>query len=163
MVTTREALTAVPTASGGHGLRFGRTFTQEGVHPYDTLEWEERDAVINDWRTGEISFEQRGVEFPKSWSMNATTIVAQKYFRGQPGTPERERSVRHMIDRVADTIAAWGEPTATSLTTSPPRSSPTSSSTCSSTRWPRSTPRSGSTSASRTRRSARRASPTGPW
>jgi ribonucleoside-diphosphate reductase alpha chain len=90
------------------GLKVVRHFTTEGVHPYDELEWELRDAVVKDWRTGGVSFEQRDVEFPVSWSMNATTIVAQKYFRGTIGTPERERSVKHMIDRVADTITAWG-------------------------------------------------------
>jgi ribonucleoside-diphosphate reductase alpha chain len=90
------------------GLRFNRYFTTAGTHPYDELEWELRDAVIKNWRDGTTSFEQLGVEFPSSWSMNATTIVAQKYFRGTIGTPERERSVRQMIDRVADTITAWG-------------------------------------------------------
>jgi ribonucleoside-diphosphate reductase alpha chain len=108
MVTTRQALQAVPARSGGIGLKIDRYFTSEGVHPYDELEWELRDAVINDWRTGAVSFEQRDVEFPTSWSLNATTIVAQKYFRGTLGTPQRERSVRQMIDRVADTITAWG-------------------------------------------------------
>jgi ribonucleoside-diphosphate reductase alpha chain len=108
MVTTRAALQAVATGEGRHGLRLARHFTSEGVHPYDELEWELRDAVINDWRTGEATFEQRDVEFPVSWSMNATTIVAQKYFRGPLGTPQRERSVKQMIDRVADTITGWG-------------------------------------------------------
>jgi ribonucleoside-diphosphate reductase alpha chain len=87
MVTTRQALRAVPTGKTGAGLKIDRHFTAEGVHPYDELEWESRDAVITDWRTGEVSFEQRDVEFPSTWSMNATTIVAQKYFRGTLGTP----------------------------------------------------------------------------
>ena len=109
MVTTRQALRAATGSSDGKaGLRFGRYFTTEGIHPYDEIEWETRDAVIKDWKTGGVAFEQRGVEFPKSWSLNATTIVAQKYFRGTLGTPERERSVRQMIDRVADTITSWG-------------------------------------------------------
>jgi ribonucleotide reductase alpha subunit len=108
MVTTRESLTTVPTGKGKHGLQLQRWFTTAGVHPYDEVEWELRDAIINDFKTGGVAFEQRGVEFPKSWSMNATTIVAQKYFRGPLGSPERERSVRQMIDRVADTITAWG-------------------------------------------------------
>ena len=108
MVTTRAALQAVATGEGRHGLTLARHFTSEGVHPYDELEWELRDAVINDWRTGEATFEQRDVEFPVSWSMNATTIVTQKYFRGPLGTPHRERSVKQMIDRVADTISGWG-------------------------------------------------------
>ncbi|MDQ3932732.1 MAG: vitamin B12-dependent ribonucleotide reductase [Actinomycetota bacterium] len=90
------------------GLKVDRFFTRDGLHPYDELEWELRDAVIKNWRDGTISFEQRGVEFPASWSMNATTIVTQKYFRGPLGTPERERSVKQMIDRVADTITTWG-------------------------------------------------------
>ncbi|MBW3618903.1 MAG: vitamin B12-dependent ribonucleotide reductase [Actinobacteria bacterium] len=90
------------------GIKLERFFTTAGVHPYDEIEWELRDAVIKNWRDGSVSFEQLGVEFPTSWSMNATTIVAQKYFRGQLGSPERERSVRQMVDRVADTIAAWG-------------------------------------------------------
>nr|MDQ3611913.1 vitamin B12-dependent ribonucleotide reductase [Actinomycetota bacterium] len=109
MVTTQDPLRAVATGPDTRpGLRVGRYFTREGTHPYDELEWERRDAVIDDWRTGEVAFEQRGVEFPSSWSMNATTIVAQKYFRGMLGTPQREHSVRQMIDRVADTIGAWG-------------------------------------------------------
>jgi ribonucleoside-diphosphate reductase alpha chain len=90
------------------GLRFQRYFTREGAHPYDELDWELRDAVIKNWRDGSTSFEQLGVEFPATWSMNATTIVAQKYFRGTLGTDERERSVKQMIDRVADTITGWG-------------------------------------------------------
>ncbi|MFA9446669.1 vitamin B12-dependent ribonucleotide reductase [Egicoccus sp. AB-alg6-2] len=90
------------------GLKFERFFTRAGVHPYDELEWELRDAVLTNWRDQTVSFEQRGVEFPSSWSMMSTVIVAQKYFRGTLGTPQRERSVKHMIDRVADTIGGWG-------------------------------------------------------
>jgi ribonucleoside-diphosphate reductase alpha chain len=109
MVTTRKALEAVAVGKGGkYGLNLERWFTTEGVHPYDEIEWELRDAVIHDFKTGGLAFEQRGVEFPVSWSMNATTIVAQKYFRGPLGSPEREHSVRQMIDRVADTITARG-------------------------------------------------------
>jgi ribonucleoside-diphosphate reductase alpha chain len=108
MVTTRAALRAAAAVDGRVGLTLDRYFTTQGVHPYDDLEWEHRDAVITDHQTGEVSFEQRDVEFPTSWSMNATTIVAQKYFRGHLGTPGREHSVRHMIDRVADTITQWG-------------------------------------------------------
>ncbi len=107
MVTTQGAVRAVETG-GRAGLRFERHFTSDGVHPYDELEWELRDAVIKDYKTGGVAFEQRDVEFPASWSLNATTIVAQKYFRGTLGTPQRERSVRHMVDRVADTITGWG-------------------------------------------------------
>ncbi len=88
------------------GLAIERRFTSAGVHPYDELEWEKRDAVIGD--PDDPVFEQRGVEFPTSWSQNATNIVAQKYFRGQPGSPERESSVRQMVDRVAGRIAEAG-------------------------------------------------------
>jgi ribonucleoside-diphosphate reductase alpha chain len=85
-----------------------RHFTQPNVHPYDTIAWEKRDARIANWKTGSVAFEQLGVEFPESWSLNATNIVAQKYFRGTLGTPERETSLRQVIDRVADTITNWG-------------------------------------------------------
>jgi ribonucleoside-diphosphate reductase alpha chain len=90
----------------GAGLSVGRFFTTPGVHPFDTVEWDLRDARIGH---GEhVAFEQVGVEFPKRWSQNATNIVAQKYFRGQLGSPERESSVREMVSRVAGTIAGWG-------------------------------------------------------
>ncbi|HSJ43486.1 MAG TPA: vitamin B12-dependent ribonucleotide reductase, partial [Euzebyales bacterium] len=110
MTTTRHALEAatVADADARRGLHVEPHFTADGVHPYEQVAWETRDAVITDFRTGDVAFEQRDVEFPSTWSMNATTIVAQKYFRGTLGTPERERSVKHMIDRVADTIAGWG-------------------------------------------------------
>ena len=85
-----------------------RHFTTPGVHPYDQVEWERRDARISNWKDGSVAFEQLGVEFPVSWSVNATNIVAQKYFRGTLGTPEREWSLRQVIDRVADTITTWG-------------------------------------------------------
>src|SRR5499427_6157456 len=91
-----------------NGLSFRRYFTKEGVHPFDEIEWETRDAVIPNYKEGGNAFEQRDVEFPTSWSQNATNIVAQKYFRGPLGTPMRERSVRQLIDRVADTITTWG-------------------------------------------------------
>jgi hypothetical protein len=90
------------------GLTFERFFTHDGVDPFATVEWELRDAVISG-ADGKIYFEQRGVEFPKTWSQTATNVVVQKYFRGTLGTPERENSVRHMIARVADTIYAWGQ------------------------------------------------------
>ncbi|MEY2982496.1 MAG: hypothetical protein RL562_2723, partial [Planctomycetota bacterium] len=102
------AVAVVERADRTRGLRFERFFTTPGVHPYDALEWDLRDAVLTNWRDGTISFEQRGVEFPSSWSMMATQIVSQKYFRGTLGTDERERSVRQMVDRVADTITGWG-------------------------------------------------------
>ena len=91
------------------GLAIQRRFTTEGTHPYDELEWETRDAVIGDPSAeGGPAFEQRGVEFPVTWSQNATNIVAQKYFRGQPDTPERETSVKQMVTRVAGRIAQAG-------------------------------------------------------
>ena len=91
------------------GLVIERRFSTAGVHPYDELEWETRDAIIGDPQAeGGPAFEQRGVEFPKTWSQNATNIVAQKYFRGQPGSPERETSVKQMVSRVADRIAEVG-------------------------------------------------------
>jgi ribonucleoside-diphosphate reductase alpha chain len=93
----------------GEGLAFRRYFTKEGVHPFDEVEWETRDAVIPNYKEGGNAFEQRGVEFPKSWSQNATNIVAQKYFRGHLGTPQRESSVRQLVGRVVDTIKGWGE------------------------------------------------------
>ena len=89
-------------------LSFKRHFTEEGTHPFDQVEWETRDAVIPNYKEGGNAFEQRDVEFPVTWSQNATNIVAQKYFRGPLGTPERESSVRQMIGRVVDTIAGWG-------------------------------------------------------
>ena len=88
------------------GIR--RHFTSPGVHPYDTVVWERRDARITNWKDGSVAFEQRDVEIPASWSLNATNIVAQKYFRGTLGTAERETSLRQVIDRVADTITDWG-------------------------------------------------------
>jgi ribonucleoside-diphosphate reductase alpha chain len=100
MAKTEKAMTG--------GLTVKRFFTKDGVHPYDDVRWDVRDAVIPNFKEGGNAFEQREVEFPASWSQNATNIVAQKYFRGPLGTPQRERSVRQLIDRVADTITAWG-------------------------------------------------------
>jgi ribonucleoside-diphosphate reductase alpha chain len=90
------------------GLTFDRYFTVEGVDPFDTVEWERRDAVISG-ADGRVFFEQRQVEFPKTWSQTATNVVVQKYFRGTLGTAQRESSVRQMIGRVADTIYGWGK------------------------------------------------------
>jgi len=90
----------------GTALSIRRLFTSPGVHPFDTVEWELRDARIG--HGDRVAFEQLAVEFPKSWSQNATNIVAQKYFRGQLGSPERESSVKEMISRVAGTITGWG-------------------------------------------------------
>src|SRR5664279_4245285 len=95
-----------PEARAGDGLSVQRYFTSAGTHPFDAVEWEIREARIG--HGDKVSFEQRDVELPKSWSQNATNIVAQKYFRGQVGSPARERSVKQMIGRVASTIAGWG-------------------------------------------------------
>ena len=92
----------------GAGLRVSRLFTREGTHPFDEVEWESRDAVIPNYKEGGNAFEQRDVEFPASWSQNATNIVAQKYFRGTLDTPQRESSVRQLVGRVVDTITGWG-------------------------------------------------------
>ena len=88
------------------GIR--RHFTSAGQHPYDSVSWDRRDARISNWKDGSVAFEQKDVEIPSTWSLNATNIVAQKYFRGTPGTTERESSLRQVIDRVADTITTWG-------------------------------------------------------
>jgi ribonucleoside-diphosphate reductase alpha chain len=89
------------------GLRVARRFTRPGVHPYDEVEWDLRDAVITNER-GETIFEQRQVEVPKFWSQLATNVVAQKYFRGHVGSQDREHSVRQLLDRVVKTAARWG-------------------------------------------------------
>jgi ribonucleoside-diphosphate reductase alpha chain len=102
--TTRT--TTLEEATPGAALSIERLFTTPGTHPFEAVEWELRDARIG--HGDRIAFEQREVEFPKSWSQNATNIVAQKYFRGQLDTPAREHSVKQMIGRVAGTIAAWG-------------------------------------------------------
>src|SRR5260370_14506140 len=89
------------------GLRFGRYFTAAGSHAYDLIEWERRTAAIMGEK-GQVIFEQKDVEVPRSWSQLAINVVAQKYFRGGQGTPERETSVRQLIDRVVETLAKWG-------------------------------------------------------
>jgi len=90
------------------GLTWPRKFTQKGIHPYDELEWELRTAAISS-ETGKTVFEQKDVEVPKGWSQLATNVVVSKYFRGHVGTPERENSVKQLIDRVVNSIAAWAE------------------------------------------------------
>src|SRR5215207_10582514 len=90
------------------GIGIRRHFTEPGTHPYDTLEWERREARIPNYRDGIDAFYQPDVEFPVSWSQNATNIVAQKYFRGTLGSPQRESSVRQLAGRVVDTIRGWG-------------------------------------------------------
>jgi ribonucleoside-diphosphate reductase alpha chain len=90
------------------GIGIRRYFTRPETHPYDMVEWERREARIQNYKDGTDAFLQPDVEFPATWSQNATNIVAQKYFRGTLGTPERETSLRQVIDRIADTITAWG-------------------------------------------------------
>jgi ribonucleoside-diphosphate reductase alpha chain len=101
METTPQTAPTTAQARTGQGLSIQRRFTTAGVHPFDEVEWEKRTASVG-------SFTQEDVEFPASWSQNATNIVAQKYFRGQLGNPAREHSVKQMIGRVAGTIARWG-------------------------------------------------------
>ncbi|MEV7380876.1 vitamin B12-dependent ribonucleotide reductase [Streptomyces lydicus] len=91
------------------GLRIERIHTTPGVHPYDEVEWARRDVVMTNWRDGSVNFEQRGVEFPDFWSVNAVNIVTSKYFRGAVGSPTREASLRQLIDRVVKTYRKSGE------------------------------------------------------
>jgi ribonucleoside-diphosphate reductase alpha chain len=104
--------TASGSAQGGtgehKGLTIRRIYTREGVHPYDEVTWERRDVVMTNWRDGSVNFEQRGVEFPDFWSVNAVNIVTSKYFRGAVGTPQREWSLKQLVDRVVGTYTAAG-------------------------------------------------------
>jgi ribonucleoside-diphosphate reductase alpha chain len=95
-----------PKNADSPGLEFPRYFTLAGVDPFDEVEWEIRSAVIGNEK-GKVVFEQRDVEIPRLWSQQATNIVVSKYFRGQLGSPERERSVKQLIGRVVDTITGW--------------------------------------------------------
>jgi ribonucleoside-diphosphate reductase alpha chain len=92
-----------------NGLRVERVYTTAGVHPYDEVSWERRDVVMTNWRDGSINFEQRGVEFPDFWSVNAANIVTTKYFRGAVDTDAREWSLRQLIDRVVTSYRAAGD------------------------------------------------------
>ncbi|HZM68153.1 MAG TPA: vitamin B12-dependent ribonucleotide reductase [Nakamurella sp.] len=105
----RKARSAQGDASNGaRGLRLERLYTTAGVHPYDEVTWQRRDVVMTNWRDGSINFEQRGVEFPEFWSINATNIVTSKYFRGAVGTAVRETSLRQIIDRVVGAYTTAG-------------------------------------------------------
>ncbi|WP_026926862.1 vitamin B12-dependent ribonucleotide reductase [Granulicoccus phenolivorans] len=106
MTETARSSARKPRAKG---LKIDRVFTTAGVHPYDEVTWERRDVVQTNWKTGETVFEQRGVEFPEDWSLNATTIVTSKYFRGALGTDARESSLRQLIDRVVGKYRDAGE------------------------------------------------------
>src|SRR5689334_10985480 len=92
-----------------NGLRVERVYTTSGVHTYDEVSWERRDVVMTNWRDGSVNFEQRGVEFPDFWSVNAVNIVTSKYFRGAVGTPQRETSLKQLIDRIVKTYRKAGE------------------------------------------------------
>ena len=108
---TETASGAARTRKGAQkskGLTIERVYTTPGVHPYDQVTWERRDVVQQNWKTGETIFEQRGVEFPDFWSVNASTIVTTKYFRGAVGTPEREQGLKQLVDRVVLTYTQAG-------------------------------------------------------
>ena len=107
--TVSGACASAGTTRRHRGLRIERVFTRPGVHPYDEVTWERRDVVMTNWRDGSVNFEQRGVEFPDFWSVNAANIVTTKYFRGAVGTPQRETGLRSSIDRVVQTYRRAGE------------------------------------------------------
>src|SRR6516225_3740082 len=104
----KNGLKAKKAAKKSRGYAISRYFTSPEVHPFDKLEWELRTAAITG-ETGKVYFEQKDVEIPKTWSATATNVVVQKYFRGKLGTPQRERSVKQLVGRVADTITTWGK------------------------------------------------------
>jgi ribonucleoside-diphosphate reductase alpha chain len=105
---TKETRKAAKKARAGGGVQVARYFTTPGVNPADEMAWELRSAGIQG-EDGKVVFEQKNIEIPKSWSMLATNVVASKYFRGTPGTPERETSVRKLVARVVDTLTTWGD------------------------------------------------------
>ena len=105
--TTRKGKVAQAQAGPGK-LTIGRIHTTPGVHPYDQVTWERRDVVMTNWRDGSVNFEQRGVEFPDFWSVNAANIVTTKYFRGAVGSPQREWSLKQLVDRVVDSYEKAG-------------------------------------------------------
>jgi ribonucleoside-diphosphate reductase alpha chain len=107
--TTGARAAAARRNSGKKGVKVERIFTTPGVHPYDEVTWEHRDVVQQNWKTGATIFEQRDVEFPDFWSVNASTIVTTKYFRGAVGTPTREKGLKQLIDRVVLTYVRAGK------------------------------------------------------
>ncbi len=107
-MTDATAFSSTSGSVSGKGLTINRIYTTEGVHPYDQVNWEYRDVVQTNWKNGETIFEQRGTEFPDFWSLNASTIVTTKYFRGALGTEEREFSLRQLINRVVLTYTQGG-------------------------------------------------------
>jgi ribonucleoside-diphosphate reductase alpha chain len=108
MTETVSGSAAAKGKNARKGLRIGRIHTTKGVHPYDEVTWERRDVVMTNWRDGTVNFEQRGVEFPSFWSLNAVNIVTTKYFRGAVGTPQREWSLRQLVDRVVGVYVKTG-------------------------------------------------------
>ncbi len=108
MTETTASGSAQGGTGTGQGLTISRIHTREGVHPYDEVTWERRDVVMTNWRDGSVNFEQRGVEFPDFWSLNAVNIVTSKYFRGAVGTPQREWSLKQLVDRVVGTYTEAG-------------------------------------------------------
>ena len=103
-----ETVSGTESSTAGAGLSLERVFSTPGVHPYDELTWERRDVVQTNWKTGASVFEQRGVEYPTTWSVNASTIVTTKYFRGAVGTDAREWSLKQLIDRIVTTYTKAG-------------------------------------------------------
>jgi ribonucleoside-diphosphate reductase alpha chain len=108
-VINRPAKIKAHNTIKGKGLTIERIYTNEGVHPYDEVKWERRDVVQQNWRTGETVFEQHGVEYPDTWSVNASMIVTTKYFRGALGAENREWSLKQVIDRVVLTYTKAGK------------------------------------------------------
>ena len=107
--TTRKGKAAQAAQPGRNRLSMQRIHTTPGVHPYDQVTWERRDVVMTNWRDGSVNFEQHGVEFPDFWSVNAANIVTTKYFRGAVGSPQREWSLKQLIDRVVGTYEEAGK------------------------------------------------------
>jgi ribonucleoside-diphosphate reductase alpha chain len=108
MTETANGQTGQGGKAPGSGLKMRRIHTREGVHPYDEVTWERRDVLMTNWRDGSVNFEQRGVEFPDFWSVNAANIVTTKYFRGAVGSPQREWSLKQLVDRVVGAYTAAG-------------------------------------------------------
>ena len=107
MESVASGALAAEQQKDGDGLEFPRHFTREGSTPYDEIEWDIRSVSITNEK-GEVLFHQEGVEIPKNWSQTAANIVVSKYFHGQVGTPQRETSVRQLVERVVRTMTDWG-------------------------------------------------------
>jgi ribonucleoside-diphosphate reductase alpha chain len=107
--TAAKATRSKAAATNGAGLKVKRIHTMAGVHPYDQITWERRDVVMTNWRDGSVNFEQRGVEFPDFWSVNAANIVTTKYFRGAVGSQQREFSLKQLVDRVVGVYERAGK------------------------------------------------------